>query len=338
MLDIYFEDNYGRLYEKKPSEIFEKFVLKNEYGCVTNKFIKRIIPIQLNDSQDKFYDIITPYGYGGPIIESLNSPSYKEKLIESYNKAFRNYADDNNIVSEFVRFHPIVRNAEDFNSIYQIKVDRTTFGTDLTQNDPIAYDFSNSAKKKINKLLKKYPIHYVYDEHPKNLNDFKKIYYSTMDRKSAMAEYYFDDEYFNKLIEYFPDNLVTVKIFLDSNEKSELIGMGLYFRYGKYLHTHLSGTLTEFLKFSPAYILKQAFLEYGKENGYSIIHYGGGKTSSTEDSLREFKERFGQRTQFNFCLGTKIWNQEKYDEFCTVMGTTKENDFFPAYRKKNRED
>ncbi|HJE79559.1 MAG TPA: hypothetical protein K8V28_02790, partial [Enterococcus gallinarum] len=144
MLDIYFEDNYGRLYEKKPSEIFEKFVLKNEYGCVTNKFIKRIIPIQLNDSQDKFYDIITPYGYGGPIIESLNSPSYKEKLIESYNKAFRNYADDNNIVSEFVRFHPIVRNAEDFNSIYQIKVDRTTFGTDLTQNDPIAYDFSNS--------------------------------------------------------------------------------------------------------------------------------------------------------------------------------------------------
>ena len=153
-----------------------------------------------------------------------------------------------------------------------------------------------------------------------------------------MDEYYFDDEYFNKLIEYFPDNLVTVKIFLDSNEKSELIGMGLYFRYGKYLHTHLSGTLTEFLKFSPAYILKQAFLEYGKENGYSIIHYGGGKTSSTEDSLREFKERFGQRTQFNFCLGTKIWNQEKYDEFCTVMGTTKENDFFPAYRKKNRED
>lgn len=337
MFDIYFEDKYGSLYERGPDEVFDKFILKNEYGCITNKFIKRVIPKQIEESSELYYDIVTPYGYGGPIIESLRSQEEKNKLIESYETEFKKYARDNNIIAEFVRFHPIAKNSEDFDSVYEIRANRTTFGTDLSQEDPISYDFSPSARKKIRKILKKHRISYEYDEHPKDLSDFKKIYYSTMERKFATDEYYFDDKYFNNLIKFFPDNLVTVKIFLNHEDEDKLIGMGLYFKYGKLLHTHLSGTLTEFIKISPAYILKQALVEYGLDNGYELIHYGGGKTSAEDDSLKEFKQRFGQHTQFVFSTGTRIWNSKKYNEYCETTGNVEETDFFPAYRKSNKE-
>ncbi|WP_379945969.1 GNAT family N-acetyltransferase [Enterococcus devriesei] len=278
-----------------------------------------------------WYDIATPYGYGGPLIENLTNQSNKGELVSAYEQAFQEYTKKNDIVSEFIRFHPIIKNAEDFKTVYELKVDRKTFGTDLTNVDPFLHDFSKSARKEIRKLTKNYPLYFEYDEHPKHLEDFIEIYYSTMSRNVASDEYYFDDDYFCRIIRYFPDNLITVKVFLEE----KLIGMGLYFRYGNYLHAHLSGTLNEYLKYSPAYILKQAFVEYGVSHGYKLIHYGGGKTSAVDDSLAKFKQKFGRSTTFNFITGKRIWNDKIYKKLNEFVGIEELGDFFPAYRQPN---
>lgn len=92
MIDIYFEKNYGRLYENVENGICEIFEVKSKNGRITNQFIKREIPIKIDNN--KYYDIVTPYGYGGPIIEYISGS--KEKLLEDYEEEFSKYCNNNN--------------------------------------------------------------------------------------------------------------------------------------------------------------------------------------------------------------------------------------------------
>lgn len=87
MEDIYFSEKYGRLYEKIEKGKLAVFECKTDRGSVRNMFIKREIPIKINSRT--YYDLITPYGYGGPIIESCGSD--KEGLVMAYYQAFKAY-------------------------------------------------------------------------------------------------------------------------------------------------------------------------------------------------------------------------------------------------------
>jgi hypothetical protein len=323
--DIYFEPDYARLYETEENRAVE-YRFECEYGFITNLFIKRKINISLGDGV-RYYDLITPYGYGGPVIHEATD---KDKLVEAYMEDFKAYTKKEHIISEFVRFHPIVGNALDFRDAYGIIYDRKTVGTNLTYEDVIGTEFSKHKRKDIRRILKNPDIRYEVDENPESLEDFVAIYYSTMDRDGAEEYYYFKPGYFQEMLEKFRGHITTGKVFLGE----KLIAMGVYFRYGKYLHAHLSGTLSEYLGYSPAYILKYALALYGHEKGYEVIHYGGGSSRSEENSLYKFKRDFGRNTQFDFYMAKKVWNQDVYRQICESVGADMNTEFFPAYREE----
>ena len=124
-----------------------------------------------------------------------------------------------------------------------------------------------------------------------------------MKRKHAKEFYFFDDKYYEDILMYFKDRVALAKVFLED----KLIACGLYFLSGKTIHAHLSGTDTDYLKYSPAYILKYGTVLWGKEHGYELIHYGGGLSNSENDSLYLFKRKFAKKTDFDFYVGERIW-------------------------------
>ena len=105
-----------------------------------------------------------------------------------------------------------------------------------------------------------------------------------------------------------------------------------HFVYKKIIHTHLSGTLKDYLYLSPASVLKYATVNWAKENGFELIHYGGGLSDSEDDSLLSFKKKFGQNTEFDYYKGKKIWDANIYNQLCVISKTIENKDFFPAYR------
>lgn len=327
MSDIYFEPNYGKLYEKMENGKCEIFEYASELGTVYHMFIKREIDSRVDGIV--WYDLITPYGYGGPIITECKK-GCRNDLVKQFESKFAEYCKINRIVSEFIRFHPIVGNAKDFKDIYDIFYLRNTVGTSLADfDDPFQSEFSKSCRKNIRRALKA-GVTYRITENPRDIGSFKKIYYSTMDRNKASDFYYFDDEYFGQCIELLDRHLLLVEAIYND----QTIAEGLYFIYEKNIHIHLSGTLSDFLHLSPAYILRYAITEWGKEKGYKLIHHGGGRTNSPDDDLYLFKKRFGQNTEFEFHIGKKIWNEELYKKLCNKKGIDFQVDFFPAYRKE----
>lgn len=325
-LDIYFDNNYGKLYEKAESSKAEVFEFKSSLGIVKNQFMMREIPLLLDGY--KYFDITTPYGYGGPCIAQCVND--KKTLLEDYYKAFKEYCNENKIVSEFVRFHPILNNLADFNSIYKTQVIRSTLGTNLKDyDDPIQSEFSKGCRKNIRRALNK-GITYRVIEKPESMNSFKEIYYSTMDRNNASDYYYFDDEYFKDCLKYFKENIVLVEAVF----KNKAIAASFCFAYKKIIHIHLSGTLSEYLYLSPAYILRYAVILWGKQKSYELIHHGGGTSNTREDKLFLFKKQFAQNTEFEFGVGRNIWNEDIYNRLCNCVGVDSNCEYFPAYRRK----
>lgn len=330
--DIYFDPRLGEIYAALGNGVFHEFNYECGAGKVRHQFIIRPVRLPSVPALDReagdIHDITTPYGYGGPMIME-EVPGRRRELLEGFAESFGRYCRDRAIVSEFIRFHPIAGNALDFSDIYQVKRFNRTIGINLADyDDPVQEEFSKSARKRLRQCLRD-GLACEIEEYPDSLRDFSKIYYQTMDRNEAEAAYYFDDSYFEAFVAAMPENILKCKVTYEE----EVIAMGFYLRSDQILHTHLSGTLTEYLHLSPAYVLRYALVEWGKERGYKLIHTGGGTTGHPEDSLYLFKRKFGKNTEFDFYLGRKVWDRELYDKLVRVTGT-KGSSFFPEYRAK----
>lgn len=232
-------------------------------------------------------------------------------------------------MSEFIRFHPIAENALDFEKIYNPIYMRKTLVTNLKDyEDPVQSQFSKNCRKSIRQAINK-GIAYKITEAPEDLTSFKQIYYETMNRNNATDYYYFDDEYFDKMLKFYKDNIVLIEAIYEE----KVIAVCLYFVYNKIIHVHLSGTLTEYLHLSPEYVLQYAITLWGKEKEYNLIHRGGGRSNSEEDSLYKFKRNFARIESRDFYIAKKIWNDEIYAKLCKLNNVSKDEAFFPAYRK-----
>lgn len=326
MCDIYFEKNYGRLYEAAEKGTSVSWQYRGIEGEVTHQFILREIPIHTENGP--WFDLVTPYGYGGPVIQSVEPGYSREAVVEGFGRAFSLYCQNNRIVSEFVRFHPIVRNAEDFGLLYNAKHIRTTLGTDLkSYEDPVEAEFTRRCRKKIRKAFNQ-GVTWRVTQAPDNLDEFQNIYYSTMDRNDAGEFYYFRKEYFENCLRWFRDRLLLV----EARFQEKTISAAVCFLGDTTIHIHLSGTLTEYLHLSPAYILRYAIVVWGKERNYHLIHHGGGKSNAPDDSLYTFKAQFAQNTSFPFFVGKKIWNQDAYELLCSAAKANLDSEYFPLYR------
>ena len=78
----------------------------------------------------------------------------------------------NYVVSEFVRFHPIVDNARWFGSCYDVSFVRYTVGTDLERSEDPLMEFSKSCRSRIRKALRE-GVTYRITVEPNNLDSFK---------------------------------------------------------------------------------------------------------------------------------------------------------------------
>lgn len=325
MNDIYFEMAYGRLYEKIEHGKCEVFQYTGEEGTIRHLYIKKEIPFRLDG--EAYYDLVTPYGYGGPLIIQVKEAG-KACLVAAFQQAFQEYCLDQRIVCEFVRFHPVLLNAEDFCGCYDLTLQRYTTGTNLRDfEDPVKMEFSKSKQKSIQKALRA-GVEYRLIQNPQDLKNFKEIYERTMNRKEADAVYYFDEEYFNQLLRDLGEHIVLVEVLYEG----EIIGMSLNFIYGKMIHIHLSGTLFEYRHLAPAFVMRYALALWGKENSIELIHEGGGKGQSLDDPLYLLKKQFGKNTDFQYFVSHKIWNPAIYQRLCEAQGVDEHTSHFPAYR------
>lgn len=317
--DIYFSHDYfaSSLLLDKGEPVL--FYFENEEGRVAYPTLKRKIE---SISEAKLYDVTTPYGYGGILVDNLTG---EKELFSQFRKSVDEYCTTNNIISEFIRFHPILCNQRNLDDMDILHI-RDTIEMKLQQGMDILDEIPGKNRNMIRKAKKNGIVIREIDK-DENMDDFLSIYYSTMKRNDATSYYYFKEEYFKEAFKLLDSNLHLFGAYIEG----KMISASLIFTYGDFMHYHLSGTLKEYLSLGANNLLLFEVAEWGRKRGVKSLHLGGGY-SGNEDSLYKFKKSFSKLEPLKFYIGKKIHNPKLYKKLVIEKNITEDNGFFPLYR------
>ncbi|MBO9129995.1 GNAT family N-acetyltransferase [Bacillus sp. 165] len=330
--DVYYFQEYCSLYHTIGDGEPFLFLYKDKKG---NKlcyiFIKR--PIQslpFVTQEEGLYDIITPYGYGGPLYDDMD-----EEGIREFRKEFEAYCQSENIISEFVRFHPLLHNHKHLENTMDVIYDRETIYIDLSKSEEEMFaQYHTNHKRSIKKALKNQLEFKVFmkEEAIAQTEAFFQLYCETMDKLNASSYYYFSNDYVKQLLSGLYENVMIGAVFFEG----KMISAALCMYEGDFLHYHLGCSKKEYLHLGTNVFQFHNIALWGKENGCRTFHLGGGHVG--RDSLFQFKHRFHQEGTVGFYVGKKILQPERYQE---LVGKWEEyysqqalEGFFPAYRRQ----
>lgn len=271
-------------------------------------------------AKDTWWDFSTPYGYGGWLIEGTNSSN----LFEKYEKWCR----DNNIVSEFVRYHPVMRNHELSRELYDVVGLGYTVTIDLKSPETIWSNITSKNRNMIRKALKN-RVKIYHGNYPEVYALFKEIYDKTMDKDNANEYYYFQKEFYESILK---DLFYNAEVFYAEMDNKVIAASIVLIADGK-MNYHLSGSDSDYAKYAPTNLLLYEASLWGCAHGFKTFYLGGG-VGSGEDNLYKFKKSFYRKDDLNqFYIGKKIFNNDKYTELGNSISIP-QTGFFPEYRAK----
>lgn len=329
--DVYYLSGYTKAFklhgDGEPTLIY----YHNEEIRAINVVMIRDIAMdkKFNDKLEtrSLFDITTPYGYGGFIMEGTPNENNIKKLNEEYS----DYCRSMNIITEFVRFHPALENSKMNDEIYEVIDLGKTITMDLISKEQIWNDLSSKNRNVIRKAIK-LGVEIYWGRSPELIDEFIPLYNATMNKDDATDYYYFNKEFYKSVLEDLRYNSLIFYALYDQ----KIISMSMILFGNDNMHYHLSASDREYQSLAATNLLLYEAACWGSENGYKTFHLGGG-LGSKEDSLFKFKKAFNKKSETYFSIGRKIFDQEKYDKLIEIRLQEDELDtdttFFPKYRK-----
>lgn len=273
--------------------------------------------------QGKLFDWETPYGYGGPLTNMLISNDTQELFL----KELGEYCKENNIVSQFVRFHPLLANDKILPKVFETRYLRDTIYIDTSDKELIMQNMG-SQRRKVRRAIENNisVVHKEIDE----IDDFIFMYNEIMKKKGAEEYYTFGKQYF--------DYLVALKenagVFYAMYDEKPVCGAIVYYN-DNYMHYHLAGSSTEFREYANNLLIYEAAC-WACEHGIKKFHLGGGM--SPDDSLFRFKKQFNDKGRCPFVVGRTIFDLGAYDKLLQMRKEINpefdiNNEFMIQYRR-----
>lgn len=298
-----------------PGEL-ECFVYRDRRSLVAYPYIKRRI------GNTDWFDVTSAYGYGG----FIGFPSGAS--TSEFHRAFCGYCRDNGIVSEFIRFHPMVHDPEQMNGgNLKVVYHQPVVWVDYGEQDFIAKGCVNKEVRKKLAKAERNGVAIIEDRERIYWNQFCNLYNQTMDAKRASAFYHFDGRFFRALEELLgPQCSLLVAL-----HEGRVIGGLLMLFSERFGYNFLSGSDYACNSFGTNEALQCKALEAGQRRGLRGYLLGGGRGG--EDSLFQFKAKFSTQRK-GFFIGSRIHLPETYELICGTRGVAEstESNYFPLYR------
>lgn len=276
-----------------------------------------------------FFDMSTPYGYGGFLIEG----TITEESIMNLNDQYTLICQEKGIVSEFVRFHPVLNNYQGLDGMYNIKELGKTITIKLNSVEQIWSDITSKNRNTIRKARKS-GVEIYWGRDNKLLEIFKDLYISTMNRDYADDYYYFNEDFYKSILNDLKYNSMIFYAMFEG----KIIAMSIILFSNQQIHYHLSASDMEYKNLAPTNLLLFEAACWGCANGYKSFHLGGG-LGSKEDSLYKFKKAFNDSSDTTFSIGNKVFDEDLYFELVQIRGgvvTENDSNFFPLYRVEEK--
>lgn len=324
--DVYYLPEYAKAFEiHNDGQPLLIYFNKNDKRAI-NVVMKRDIANADYFSEilepNMYFDLATPYGYGGFLYEGDFTP----EDIQELNSKYTEYCNEMNIISEFVRIHPLNNSELVSNQFYQVEKLGSTVTMDLSSVEIIWDNFNSKNRNSVRKATKS-GVEVYWGRDPYLFEKFKEIYEGTMDKDNADTYYYFEKDFYNSILY----DLKNESLIFYATKDEEIISMAIIMFTNKNMHYHLSGSKREYNKFNPSNLLLTEVANWGAKHDYEVFHLGGGLGASHDD-LYKFKKKFNKKEDLDYFIAKKIFNEDMYNELISLRGKIENENFFPKYR------
>lgn len=299
--DIYFTPEYYSLYQHNGEGDARCFVYEEGGNVVLYPFlINSITPLGYKLDKE-YYDIQGAYGYNGIITSSRDA-----EFIARFHENFDAYCQENDIVAEFTRFHPLLNNQELASPQMRTFYSRHTVYLDLSLSldDIWTKQISSKNRNQIRKAEKEGVTIVETDDY----KTFKALYDKTMSNLNADDYFFFPQSYYEEFKASFGKNSSLCFAILDG----KAIAASMFMFSKDYAHYHLSARDRDYSKYAANNLILWYGIQKAKERGCKRFHFGGGTSSSDEDQLLHFKQNFS-KVKGEFWLGQRVHNPTIYN-------------------------
>ena len=299
-LDIYYQPEFLNVEAIRKKCEYEIFTLK---GKGEDTFIYPYLKIKHNGNLSEYIDLESPYGYAGPFCNNHSFFNIAEK-------SFIYYIENQNVITEFVRYHFLYNKNMQFSLRINNVANRTIVYFNLNKNwdeiwnNDIVMNNRNYVRK-----LKKDGYKFEVCDNQKDFKDFIDLYYQTMDNVSASNEFYFTEKYLLHLFKQLNEKVKIAKITKNGVTYSSVI----IFQCNGIIQLYLNCRNLKFPKISATGPLYINLAKWAKSRGIKILNVGGGNTNSPEDGLYKFKKKLSKSTE-TFYVGKRIHNNDLYND------------------------
>ena len=298
--DVYFSPEYYSLYQNYgDGEAFCFVFVKDGELALYPFLINPITPLDYKLDKE-YYDIQGAYGYNGIITSSEDAG-----FIAAFWEAFDAYCQDNDIVAEFTRFHPLLNNQRLASPKMKTFFSRHTVALDLTDDDIWMHQISSKNRNMIRKAEKEGVTIVESDDY----ETFRRLYDGTMTDLHAEDFYFFPKSYYDEYKQTFQGESMLCLAMLDG----KAIAGSMFMFSDDYAHYHLSARDREYSRYAANNLILWYAIQKAKERGCKWFHFGGGTTGNDDDSLLKFKKEFS-KTLCEFWIGKRVHNQAVYDQ------------------------
>lgn len=300
--DTYFTPDYYSLYQNYGDGEAQCFVFEKDGNIALYPFLKNAITPLGYELDKEYYDIQGAYGYNG-LIASTDDVAF----IGEFWKEFDAYCQKSDIIAEFMRFHPLIKNYRLGEGHFKLIHDRNTVYLDLTQSqEEIFQGFEKSTRKHIQKAEQSIEIHPA-ENTEENVEIFNRIYRENMEHVNSIPYLFFNLQHFRNMFQQ--ENIEFFIAYQGDTPIACYSGLVSKEYYGNYLRA----SLTEYNKTGVNTLMYWSMIKSAKAHGCHYVHFGGGTSGDPENSLLKYKMNFS-KTLSEFWIGKKIHNQTIYDQ------------------------
>jgi len=298
--DIYFGFEWHALFSTGTNARPAAFFFEGKTGTkFFYPFLLRPLPESISDTPASVCE--SAYGYGGPLAENPDPDD-----LAQAEQAFCAWARANDVIAEFVRFHPLLDNHRWFRHEIAIEENRPTVTVPLDAPFELLCErFTPARRRNIRKADKAGMI----IRQGEDFAGFWRLYEMTMNRRSAAGFYHFSPEHRRELERLVGNHGFLLEARLDGR----LAAAAIFLQSAHFLHYHLGGSDTDLLSFSPNDRLMAEAVKLGRESGLEILHLGGGVTTAADDTLLRFKTGFSSSRRM-FCIGKRIHDPVRHHQ------------------------
>lgn len=327
--DVYFSAGYHLLWQRNGDGTAYGAVFDQRAARVLYPFLRRpLVAVPwLGDAFVDLSDISSCYGYGGPLV--MAPPAARPEVLASFREAFSTWCGREGIVSEFIRFHPLLHNEGGFEGLLDLWPANETVVCRLSRDPEDHLSAMSSAARRNLRRAQKAGLTFSREDSDGAYDEFSTLYRQTMERRAASRFYLFEERYFGDLRRL----LGRAQELLVIRHEGRMAAAALFLRSECFAHYHLGASDHSLLPLRPNNLLFFEALNRAGAAGLEELHLGGGYRAAGQDELLRFKSGFSP-LRSRLVLGRVVHLEGDYRRAVARRQQTAPapGAFFPAYR------